>query len=115
VETVRHGGDELPFAADASPVVVLADSHGLVFHAGEDMLARNAGLSDHLALALGFPVDLHATRGSGATPTRIAFYRKVRRDPAYLPSKKVLVWLFSAREFTESAWAPRIPVQPRKP
>jgi alginate O-acetyltransferase complex protein AlgJ len=87
-----------------SPVLLLGDSHGLVFHAGGDMHARGAGLADHLAKELGFPVDLVAVRGSGATPSRITLLR--RRDN--LAGKKVVVWCMSVREFTEGAqgWRP---------
>lgn len=82
-----------------SPVLLLGDSHGLVFHAGGDMHASGAGLADHLARELGFAVDLLAVRGSGATPSRIALLR--RGDG--LAGKKVLVWCLSVREFTEGA------------
>ncbi len=87
-----------------SPVLLLGDSHGLVFHAGGDMHARGAGLADHLANELGFPVDLVAVRGSGATPSRITLLR--RRDN--LAGKKVVIWCMSVREFTEGAqgWRP---------
>ena len=81
-----------------SPVMLLGDSHCLVFHAGTDMHARGAGLADHLAKELGFPVDLVAVRGSGATPSRINLLR--RRDN--LAGKKLVIWCFSVREFTES-------------
>jgi alginate O-acetyltransferase complex protein AlgJ len=87
-----------------SPVLLLGDSHGLVFHAGTDMHARGAGLADHLARELGFPVDLVAVRGSGATPSRINLLR--RQDD--LEGKKVVIWCLSVREFTEGAqgWRP---------
>jgi alginate O-acetyltransferase complex protein AlgJ len=87
-----------------SPVLLLGDSHGLVFHAGGDMHARGAGLADHLAKELGFPVDLVAVRGAGATPSRITLLR--RRDN--LAGKKVVIWCMSVREFTEGAqgWRP---------
>ena len=81
-----------------SPVLLLADSHGLVFHAGGDMHARGAGLADQLALELGLPLDVVAVRGSGATPARISLFR--RRDQ--LAGKKAVIWTLSAREFTES-------------
>jgi alginate O-acetyltransferase complex protein AlgJ len=29
-------------------------------------------------------------------------YRRARKDPGYLAKKKVIVWCFAAREFTES-------------
>lgn len=87
-----------------SPVLLLGDSHGLVFHAGGDMHAKGAGLADHLAHQLGFPVDLVAVRGSGATPSRISLLR--RRDN--LAGKKVVIWCLSVREFSEGAqgWRP---------
>jgi alginate O-acetyltransferase complex protein AlgJ len=93
-----------------SPVILMADSHGLIFHAGGDMLAHGAGLADQLALDLGFPVDLIAVRGSGATPARVNLYRRAKRE-GYLSKKKVLIWCISAREFTESidGWA-KVPV-----
>jgi hypothetical protein len=39
----------------ASPVLLLGDSHSLVFHAGGDMHAQGVGLPDQLAYQLGFP------------------------------------------------------------
>jgi len=93
-----------------SPVLLLGDSHCLVFHAGGDMHARGAGLADHLAAELGFAVDLLGVRASGATSARIALYRRARRDPAYLQGKKLIVWCFAAREFTESPGWRNVPV-----
>ena len=95
-----------------SPVILLGDSHGLVFHGGDDMLARDAGLSDQLALELGFPVDLVAVRGSGATPSRINLLRRAQKDPHYWAGKKWVVWCFSACEFTESDGWRKVPVKP---
>ena len=83
-----------------SPVLLLGDSHGLVFHAGGDMHARGAGVVDQLALELGMPLDLVAVRGSGATPARVNL---ARRGAAGLAGKRFVVWVFSAREFTESS------------
>jgi hypothetical protein len=82
-----------------SPVLVMGDSHTLVFH---DFLAERAGLIDQLAAELGYAPDLIGTRGSGATAVRISLYRRSHSDPAYLAKKKVIVWCFAAREFTES-------------
>ena len=87
----------------ASPIVVLGDSHTLVFHAGADLHGTGAGLADQLAVALGIPADVIGVRGSGATPARVNLMRRARADPAYLAGKKVLIWCFAAREFTESA------------
>jgi len=94
-----------------SPVVLLGDSHTLVFHSGGDMHARGAGLVDQLALEFGFVVDLIGVRGSGATPARINLFRRGRSDPHYFDNKKLVIWCFSAREFTEatSGWR-KVPV-----
>ncbi|MFL6589362.1 MAG: alginate O-acetyltransferase AlgX-related protein [Chthoniobacterales bacterium] len=87
-----------------SPLLLMGDSHTLVYH---DFLSERAGLVDQLALQLGFAPDLIGTRGSGATPVRINLYRRTAKDPAYLTKKKVVVWCFAAREFTEATegWA----------
>lgn len=91
----------------ASPVVLLGDSHVLVFHAGGDMHSRSAGLADQLAVELGVPVDVIGVRGSGATSARINLFRRAQRDPTYWEGKRVLVWVFAAREFTEAdGWHP---------
>lgn len=95
-----------------SPILLLGDSHDLVFHDGDDMHATGAGLPDQLALELGFAVDLLAVRGSGATPARSDLMRRVRADAKYLSKKKLVVWCFSAREFTETAGWRLLPVVP---
>ena len=86
-----------------SPVLLLGDSHALVFNAGGDMHAKGAGLADQLALELGFAVDALAVRGSGSTAARVSLYRRGSRDKGYLKRKKLIIWCFSAREFTESS------------
>lgn len=95
-----------------SPVILLGDSHNLVFQAGGDMHAQGAGLADQLALELGFPVDLVAVRGSGATPARINLLRRAQRDPEYWGGKKLVVWVFTAREFTHSDGWRVVPIAP---
>jgi hypothetical protein len=91
-----------------SPLLLLGDSHTLVFH---DFLAERAGLADQLAVELGFAPDVIGTRGSGATPVRITLYRHSLKNPEYLAKKKIVVWCFAAREFTEATegWA-RVPI-----
>ena len=82
-----------------SPLLIMGDSHTLVFH---DFLGEKSGLLDQLAYEIGFAPDLIGTRGSGATSVRVSLYRRARKDPDYLAKKKVIVWCFAAREFTES-------------
>jgi len=92
--------------ARESPVLLMGDSHTLIFHDPE-LFARGAGFPDHLARHFGFAVDLIGVRGSGATTTRIELLR--RKDN--LEGKKLVIWCFSFREFTESptGWR-RVPV-----
>ena len=100
-----------PVADDPhSPIVLLGDSHNLVFHAGgEDMHAAGAGLADQLAFELGIPIDVVAVRGSGATPARVNLLRNARRQ-GYIENKKLVIWCFAAREFTEADGWPKVPV-----
>ena len=80
-----------------SPVLLMGDSHTLIFH-DPTLVASGAGLPDHLAQRLGVAVDLIGVRGSGASTTRIELLR--RKDN--LAGKKLVIWCFSFREFTES-------------
>ncbi len=96
----RRRGERLePVApSEQSPLLVLADSHGLVFHAGGEMHAASAGLPDHLAFQLGHPVDLIAVLGSGVNAPRVT----LARHPERLRGKRCVIWLFSAAAFSES-------------
>jgi len=96
-----------------SAVLLFGDSHTLVFDIGGDMYASQACLASQLAAALGMPVDVIGVRGSGATPARINIYRRSKQEKDFLKKKKVFIWCFAAREFTEaSAWNSEVPVQP---
>lgn len=95
-----------------SPVILLGDSHTLVFQAGGDLYAKGAGLFDHLSAELGFAVDLLGVRGSGVTPARIKLFQRAKQDAGYLAGKKALIWCFAAREFTGTDGWKRIPVAP---
>lgn len=89
-----------------SPVLLLGESHVLVFHAGGDLHTRGAGLPEHLALALGFPVDVVGVRGSGGTPSRVNL---MRRGDA-LAGKRVVIWVLAARELLAGSDWRRVPV-----
>ncbi len=94
-----------PVQADPdSPVLLLSDSHGLIYSSGGDMHATGAGLPEHLAAELGFPVEVIAVRGSAARPARINLFRKIASTPGYIEKKKVIVWCFTVRELTASSW-----------
>ncbi|MBN1647173.1 MAG: hypothetical protein JW874_04000 [Spirochaetales bacterium] len=100
-------------ATEDSPVVLMGDSHTLVFHEGGDMLAKGAGLADQLAFELGFAPDLIGVRGSGSTASRINLFRKSKTNPEYLSGKKTVIWCITVREFSESTggWK-KVPVSP---
>lgn len=112
VRTVTRDGSQAGAASvdKASPVLLMGDSHCLVFHSGDDMLATGAGLVDQLALEMGMAIDLLGVRGSGATPARLNLMQRARSDTSYLAGKKLVIWCFTAREFTESQGWRKVPV-----
>ena len=112
IREIVDASGRMPEPDPSSPVLVLGDSHVLVFHDGGDMFARGAGLSDQLAFSLAGPVDVIGVRGSGATPARLSLYRKVQRTGDYWSGKKVVIWCFAAREFTESDGWRVLPIEP---
>ena len=101
-------------AAKGSPVLLLGDSHVLVFHLGGDMLAAGAGLPEELGAVLGSRPEVLGVRGSGATSSRLQLARRVRTEPEWFASKKTVIWVFAGREFTEADMWKKIPVFPRK-
>ncbi|MCF8055860.1 MAG: hypothetical protein K9K37_04365 [Desulfocapsa sp.] len=112
VRKIMDDSGRSPEADPSSPVLVLGDSHVLVFHDGKDMHAMGAGISDQLAYTLARAVDVIGVRGSGATPARLSLYRKAQRKGDYWSGKKVVVWCFAAREFTETEGWRVLPIEP---
>lgn len=98
-------------ATAGSPLLLLGDSHLLVFHGGGDLHTTGAGLPDQLAVALGSMPDVIGVRGSGATSSRVALARRARADAGYLSGKKIVVWCFAGREFTEADSWKKIPLR----
>ncbi|MDE0839755.1 MAG: hypothetical protein OSB41_11985 [Kiritimatiellae bacterium] len=86
---------------DDSPVLLLSDSHGLVFSDGDDMHSSGAGFAEQLSAELGFAVDRMARRGSG-DQIRSDIARRFITKPDEAAKKQVLVYLFAARTFSES-------------
>lgn len=111
VVTAKDDGKAVESDA-GSPVILLGDSHALVFQAGGDLHAKGAGLFDHLSAELGFAVDLLGVRGSGVNPARIKLFQRAKQDADYLAGKKALIWCFAAREFTGPGGWKKIPVAP---
>ena len=94
----------------ASPVVVVGDSHTMIFQAGGDMLMTQAGMVDHLQNLLGYPVFLQANKGSGIDAARGNLARAAFSDPKFWEGKKAVVWCFGARMFTQERQWREIPV-----
>ncbi len=92
--------EKAPEESDESPILLLGDSHTLVFSSGGDLFASGAGLFENLAARLQMNLDRIGVRGSGATPSRIKLYQKSRKNTDYLAKKKLIIWCFAAREFT---------------
>ncbi len=110
VRKVAKGGE--PVETDkASPVLVVGDSHTLVFNEGGEMHCRGGGLVDHLQAKLGMPVDRMANKGSGGHTPRMEIARRSVQEPGMWEGKKLLVWCFSAREFTRGQWKAGIPAK----
>lgn len=86
-----------------SPVLLIGDSHTLIFSTGGDMLTSDAGLAEALAVKLGMPIDRMGIKGSAATAVRINLFRKGMKNKAWLKNKKYVIYCFSCREFTEAS------------
>ncbi len=110
---VMRAGNESP-VEEGGGVLVLGDSHTLVFSSGGDMHAEDGGFVEYLAYALQLPVERIANRGSASTPPRISLFRKASAQPEWLEGIRAVVYCFTARELTESLNGWRIvPVSPR--
>ncbi len=82
----------------ASPIVLMGDSHCLVYGSGGDLLADHASFASQLTAETGLHVDVVANRGSGLNAPRIELIRRKDR----LAGKTIVVWLFTARLFTQT-------------
>ena len=98
IEVVSMAGKPIDDRDRRSGLVLMGDSHALVYH-DPQLLAAGAGLADLLCaeLRLG-SIDLLGVMGSGANAGRLALAR--RHDN--MAGKKCVIWCISAREFTES-------------
>lgn len=89
---------------DASSILLLGDSHTLVFHQGQTsgMHTTGAGVFDHLSHDVGFPLALVGVRGSGLVQARKQLFYTATSAENFWETKKAVVWMFSVREFTQS-------------
>ncbi len=84
-----------------SPVVILGDSFTGVY---ELMDCEHAGVSAHLAKQIGYPVDLVMSYGGGPNVRE----KLLRRGVDKLRSKKLVIWMMTARDLYDHAegWQP---------
>ncbi len=91
-----------PYEDDpASPVTLLGDSFTGVY---QRTYCRHAGVSAHVAHALGLPIDLVMSYGGGPNVRR----KLLRRGPDALKQKRLVIWMFAARDLYNywEAWEP---------
>ncbi len=60
------------------------------------------GLCDHLSLGFGEAFDLVGVRGPGMLQARKQLFYRAAQHSGYWESKKLVVWVFTIREFTQS-------------
>jgi alginate O-acetyltransferase complex protein AlgJ len=87
-----------------SPVLVFGDSHLQVFRKGGNMLAMQAGFIDHLQVLLPTSVEEITMQAGGADGPRVEIARGTVKNPAFWTNKKIAIWVFTAREFTQGKW-----------
>ncbi|MEY4482873.1 MAG: hypothetical protein RL693_325, partial [Verrucomicrobiota bacterium] len=88
----------------ASPVLVIGDSHLQIFRKGGNMLATLSGLIDHLQVDIASPVEEITMQAGGADGPRVEIARTTSKNPDFWNRKKVVIWVFTAREFTQGKW-----------
>lgn len=95
----KGGNTPLTFDND-SPVILLSDSHGLVFSVGDDMHSTGAGFGEMLSAEIGIKIDRISRRGSG-DQVRRDLARRFLMKPQDAAKKQVLIYTFAARTLTE--------------
>jgi len=93
-----------PGAITNSPILLMGDSHLLVYNQGDDMHATGAGIFDHLTPALGYSPDVISNKGDGIKAVRTKLYRDLKKNPDLLKDKKLIIWCFAARNFSQQQW-----------
>ncbi len=98
----KNGLRNFGFHHPESPVILIGDSNSTRWSNFRSALPHS------LAFDLGFPVDVLSAAGGGANETRLNLVRKIQAEPEYLEGKRVVIWCFSARAFTNTrkGWIP---------
>lgn len=105
---------ETDAAKSESPILVMGDSHLQVFRRGGAMLAQQGGFVDHLQVALSIGTDEYSMQAGGADGPRREIARATVKNPDFWAKKKVVIWVFTVREFTFGKWNTAIPAKVQK-
>lgn len=97
------GNGTEPVPADPkSPVILMGDSHTMVFTDGRsaNMHCDGAGLRDHLQVHFGIPLAQISSQNSGTRGAQRILAQRALADPVWWSGRKLLIQVFSEREFT---------------
>ena len=108
---VVREGDHAWRPDPASPVLLLGDSFSNIFSQEALGWGGGAGFAEQLSFHLGWPVDRIVRNDAGAYATRDELARELARGRDRLAGKRVVVWQFAAREFSQGDWR-RIALEP---
>ncbi len=104
VRRVTGPSGDLWRADPGADVLVLGDSFANIYSLGAMGWGESAGLVEHLARALGRPVDRLIRNDAGAHATREMLSRELARGRDRLAGKRVVVWEFATRELAVGDW-----------
>ena len=91
--------------ADApADVLVLGDSFANIYSQGLMNWGEDAGFAEQLSIALVRPVDSIIKNDGGAYATRLELQTELRSGNDRLANKRVVVWMFAARELALGDW-----------
>jgi hypothetical protein len=85
-------------------VLFLGDSFANIYSLGPMGWGDGAGLVEHLALALGLPLDAITRNDAGSFATRKMLAEELERGSDRLAGKKLVIWEFAARELAWGDW-----------
>lgn len=90
----------------SAEVLLLGDSFTNVFSLASLGWGVSAGLAEHLAFALGRPVDRLSQNDDGAFAPRRLLAAELARDAERLANTRVVIYQFAARELSQGDWRP---------
>ncbi len=92
-------------SGSAPEILLLGDSFSNIYSFGKMGWGDNAGLPEHLSLALGqATVDRIVRNSDGAFATREMLAHELARGRDRLAGKKIVIWEFAARELSFGNW-----------